>query len=386
MPRNHFVALDSWRGICALMVAAGHLKTSGVYSSLMIATTSYRFVDFFFVLSGFVIAHAARDSIAADGRRGWGFLVRRIGRLWPLHLVLLIGFIGYQAALAGANAAGIDTGQPAFAGSADLRWLPANILLIQAWGFVPLATWNIPAWSISAELAAYALFAACFGIAGRRGWMLLLAAGVAAAIVLLIAGADGMKATHDIALARCFAGFVTGVFIHALWTEFPDLTVPFATALEVAMLVLVLIAVSYLPADYGILVIPMFAATVLLFAYEAGGVSRLLRRGIGQRLGELSYSIYMVHALLAVCLLSAVALAPKFGVGGIALGPVAHDATGIVTYPGLSDAILILFLLVVIGCSMLSYRWIEKPWRERGKRVAQRLDARLTGIATKAAR
>lgn len=368
------------------MVAAGHLKTSGVYSSLMIATTSYRFVDFFFVLSGFVIAHAARDSIAADGRRSWGFLVRRIGRLWPLHVALLIGFIGYQAALAGANAAGIDTGQPAFAESADLRWLPANILLIQAWGFVPLATWNIPAWSISAELAAYALFAACFGIAGRRGWMLLLAVGVAASIVLLIAGAEGMKATHDIALARCFASFVTGVFIHALWTEFPDLTVPFATALEAAMVALVLIAVSYLPADYGLLVIPLFAATVLLFAYEAGGVSRLLRRGIGQRLGELSYSIYMVHALLAVCLLSAVALAPKFGVGGIALGTVAHDATGIVTYPGLADAILVLFLLVVIGCSMVSYRWIEKPWRERGKRVAQRLDARLTGIATKAPR
>lgn len=386
MPRNHFVALDSWRGICALMVAAGHLKTSGVYSSLMIATTSYRFVDFFFVLSGFVIAHAARDSIAADGRRSWGFLIRRIGRLWPLHLILLIGFVGYQSILAGANAAGIDTGQPAFGGSTDLWWLPANVILIQAWGFVPLATWNIPAWSVSTELAAYALFAACFGIAGRRGWMPLLAVGVAALIVLLVAGAPGMKATHDIALARCFAGFVTGVFVHALWTEFPDVTLPSATALESATVALVLVTVSYLPADYGVIVIPLFAATVLLFAYEAGGVSRLLKRSAGQRLGELSYSVYMVHALLAVCVLSAVAIAPKLGIDWIELGPVAHNATGIVTYPGVSDAILILFLLVVIGCSMLSYRWIEKPWRERAKRLSQRLDTHLAGIAAKSAR
>jgi peptidoglycan/LPS O-acetylase OafA/YrhL len=195
-----------------------------------------------------------------------------------------------------------------------------------------------------------------------------------------------MKATHDIALARCFAGFVTGVFVHALWTEFPDVTLPSPTALESATVALVLVTVSYLPADYGIIVIPLFAATVLLFAYEAGGVSRLLRRGAGQRLGELSYSVYMVHALLAVCVLSAVAIAPKLGIDWIELGPVAHNATGIVTYPGLSDAILILFLVVVIGCSMLSYRWIEKPWRERAKQLSQWLDTRLTGIAAKSAR
>ena len=381
VPRNHFIALDSWRGICALMVAAGHLKTSGVYTSLMIATTSYRFVDFFFVLSGFVIAHAARDSIAADGRRVWSFLIRRLGRLWPLHLVLLLGFIAYQALLAGANAAGVDTGQQAFSGSTDLKWLPANIFLVQAWGFVPLATWNIPAWSISAEIAAYSVFAACFGLAGRRGWIPMLLIGIGALVVLAVAGAPGMKATHDIALARCLAGFVTGAFIHALWTEIPDLEIPFASALELATVVIVFLAVSYLPADYGILVIPIFAATVLLFAYESGVVSRWLKRKPGQVLGELSYSIYMVHALLAVCILSVVALAPKFGIGGIALGPVAHNSTGIVTMAGVSDALLVAFLLLVVGLSMLSFHWIEKPWRDRAKDVARRVDARMIGVA-----
>ncbi len=381
LPRNHFIALDSWRGICALMVAAGHLKTSGFYTSLMIATTSYRFVDFFFVLSGFVIAHAARDQIAADGSRVWGFLIRRIGRLWPLHLVVLAGFLGYQGLLQAVNSwGGVNTGQQAFSGSTDLLWLPANIFLVQAWGVIPLATWNIPAWSISAEIAAYSVFAACFSLAGRRGWMPLLVVGVGAIAVLLIAGAPGMKATHDIALARCLAGFVTGVFVHALWTEIPDVKLPFATPLELATVAVVLLAVSYLPADYGILVIPIFAATVLLFAYEGGAVSRVLKRRPGQVLGDLSYSIYMVHALLAVCILSAVALAPKFGIGGIVLGQVAHDSTGIVTMTGLSDAILVGFLALVVGLSLLSFRWIEKPWRERAKAMARRVDARAVVV------
>ena len=120
---------------------------------------------------------------------------------------------------------------------------------------------------------------------------------------------------------------------------------------------------------------------MLLFAYESGVVSRWLKRKPGQVLGELSYSIYMVHALLAVCILSAVALAPKFGIGGIALGPVAHDSTGIVTMAGASDALLVAFLLLVVGLSMLSFHWIEKPWRDRAKDVARRVDARMIGVA-----
>lgn len=381
MQRNHFVALDSWRGICALMVAAGHLKTSGLYSSLLISTTSYRFVDFFFVLSGFVIAHAARDSVAANGRLAWGFMLRRLGRLWPLHIALLAGFAIWQFALLAANNAGIDTGEAAFVDKFDPLLLPANLLLVQGWGFIPFASWNGPAWSISTEVAAYIAFAACFGLFGRRGWMPLLVIGTVALAVLLVVGATAMQATYGIALARCLAGFVAGVFVHALWTEIPDIRVPQATAIEAATVILVFLAVSYLPLDYGVVVIPLFAATVLLFAYEQGAVSRWLRRPLGKRLGELSFSIYMVHALLAVGIHSAAALAPRFGIANFALGPVPFDNRGIVTLPVLADLLILAFLALTIAISMLSFRWIERPWRDRAKVAARKLDARLTGVS-----
>src|SRR5690606_39856368 len=60
---------------------------------------SYLFVDYFFVLSGFVIAHAyaGRLATARDGRR---FMVRRLGRVWPLHVLVLAAFIGLELARA----------------------------------------------------------------------------------------------------------------------------------------------------------------------------------------------------------------------------------------------------------------------------------------------
>jgi peptidoglycan/LPS O-acetylase OafA/YrhL len=58
---ERFIALDSWRGIAACLVALFHLEAYShlVYSHLNAAPflrNSWLFVDFFFVLSGFVIA------------------------------------------------------------------------------------------------------------------------------------------------------------------------------------------------------------------------------------------------------------------------------------------------------------------------------------------
>ena len=53
---DRFVALDSWRGVCALLVALFHVPIIGVVRQLTLISNGYLFVDFFFVLWGFVIA------------------------------------------------------------------------------------------------------------------------------------------------------------------------------------------------------------------------------------------------------------------------------------------------------------------------------------------
>ncbi|TKD50485.1 acyltransferase family protein [Sphingomonas baiyangensis] len=213
MASHKFVALDSWRGIAALTVAFGHLKTSGFLSTLPVASGSYRFVDFFFVLSGFVIAHSSGVRIASKRGEIWPFFIRRIARLWPLHLFVLGLFAAYRVLLAIAKILGLRAGSAAFEGEFALAWLPANLTMTQAWGFLPMATWNEPAWSISAEFAAYITFALCHAAFGARGWIALAVIGALAAMFTLL-HPRVMQATYDLALVRCLLSFSAGVLAY----------------------------------------------------------------------------------------------------------------------------------------------------------------------------
>src|SRR6185369_12703369 len=58
-----FHALDSWRGLCAVLVAPLHYRAIWHLHEFPLIRNSYLFVDFFFVLSCFVIAHAYGDRI-----------------------------------------------------------------------------------------------------------------------------------------------------------------------------------------------------------------------------------------------------------------------------------------------------------------------------------
>ncbi|HEY2889571.1 MAG TPA: acyltransferase family protein [Dongiaceae bacterium] len=98
--QRKFAALEGWRGVSAVFVAISHFG-HGVVRHLGDAAFirhSYLFVDFFFVLSGFVIAHAYADRLhdATDLR---AFALRRIGRLWPLHAAVLVAWFRAQLIL-----------------------------------------------------------------------------------------------------------------------------------------------------------------------------------------------------------------------------------------------------------------------------------------------
>ena len=80
------VALDSLRGLCALMVALLHINSVSHISESSFVRQSWLFVDFFFVLSGFVIAFTYLDKIESKAALV-EFAIRRFGRVWPLHAV-----------------------------------------------------------------------------------------------------------------------------------------------------------------------------------------------------------------------------------------------------------------------------------------------------------
>ena len=92
-PKQHFEILDGLRGVAAMMVVIFHIceTWNGGDHARQIINHGYLAVDFFFMLSGFVIAYAYDDRWKpAGGRAGmtlWDFFKRRLIRLQPMIIM-----------------------------------------------------------------------------------------------------------------------------------------------------------------------------------------------------------------------------------------------------------------------------------------------------------
>src|SRR5258706_11602066 len=93
-----FVVLDSWRGLAACLVALFHLDAYSHLYGVPFLRNSWLFVDFFFVLSGFVIAANYQQRLL-DGFGVGRFLLLRLGRLYPLHLAMLAAAVAVKLLL-----------------------------------------------------------------------------------------------------------------------------------------------------------------------------------------------------------------------------------------------------------------------------------------------
>jgi len=87
---HRFASLDALRGVCAVCVALLHyvILLPNHFVGIHFFTHTWLFVDFFFVLSGFVISHAYFQRLDNTNELA-SFLIKRIGRLWPLHKAIL---------------------------------------------------------------------------------------------------------------------------------------------------------------------------------------------------------------------------------------------------------------------------------------------------------
>ena len=101
--KPHYALLDGLRGVAALMVVWYHVFEGFAFAgaingvgdgSITVFNHGYLAVDFFFMLSGFVISYAYDDRW--DRLSTWQFFTRRLIRLHPMLVVgALIGLIAY---------------------------------------------------------------------------------------------------------------------------------------------------------------------------------------------------------------------------------------------------------------------------------------------------
>lgn len=379
---ERFLVLDSWRGICALLVALFHFPTGSTISQSAFIGSSYLFVDFFFVLSGFVIASSYGDRLNQPGQVA-RFALVRFGRIYPLHLLMLAAFAGFELLLLMLPQLH-GTGAAPFTGGFDLNSLLANLLLLQGVGFEDQLTWNAPSWSISAEFFAYLLFAGVVFVAGVRAWIWFVAAAVTAPLFLLGFSTHHMDVSFDFGFIRCLYGFSLGALLawfqhdsiagarQALARGGPRMDWTLAEIVMVAVIVLFVSLAG--DNDFGIAAPLVFALALFLFAHEGGWISALLRAPFMLTLGALSYSIYMVHIFVQARLINVAGLVErKLGLGLIGDFMLrGQPATGFGA--GWTGAVAIVVMLAAtIAASWITWRFVEMPAMAWFRRLSKRI-------------
>ncbi|HEY1940632.1 MAG TPA: acyltransferase [Roseiarcus sp.] len=377
-----FQALDSWRGVAAVLVVLYHGAFLGALNDNAFVRGGYLFVDFFFVLSGFVIAHAYGDKLG-EPKAVLGFMIRRFGRLWPLHAVMLCAFAAAEALNTALHAQGGDA--EAFRLSVNdnsFYSFVTNLVMLNAVGLHRSITWNGASWSIGAEFYTYLAFSAVMIFARRRARIasavLALAGGLA--VLAFSAHRPPMDATYDLGAARCLYGFFVGVILEAAFSRERVSALPYATTLEACVLAASAGFVALAGQGRLGLAAPLvFAPLVYVFAHQRGAISRLLAARPFAALGAWSYSIYMTQGLIGNAYDRAILMlddrAGLWGLERLQIG--GRDYWSAHANGWTIDALNLALIGAVVFASAFSFHWIEEPARKAFNRLADAAPSHL---------
>jgi peptidoglycan/LPS O-acetylase OafA/YrhL len=360
-------SLTPLRGVAALWVVLFHFcwylpaihpdrYTGAVYKG-------YLAVDVFFVLSGFVITHVYRDGFAwrVTGWRYRNFLKARVARLYPLHLTVLLLFVAAAIVERAATYAIRGSFEPMpLVGERSLSGLLANFLMLQGLWARELS-WNDPSWSISLEFLAYLLFPLVFPVL----WRMRPAGKTAIGGLLMIIGGWVAYRTGDYfnqwngvyAILRCLPEFIAGSLLYSAYQS-GLFAAMLATDTAFFTLILLLGALLHTAAS-DLAIILLFPLLILTAVLNKGRSTRLLNSTPLLWLGDISYSLYLLHWFVLFVVTEVVRLTP-----GIKLASLP---------PGTSLSLMAAMIAVSLALASLSFRFIEVTGR---RWLRERLDVR----------
>ena len=343
-----FYKLESARGIAACMIVLHHSRYFLYEDQTRFVENAYLFVDFFFILSGFVMAYAYSEKIN-NGIPFVSFIALRLGRIYPLHLfmtLILLAYFSIKVAVGLGTEIGLynDT----------VQTFISNILLVQALGIHDSLSWNQPAWSISVEFYSYiAFFLLSITLDKKNGLLIPLLISFSAYAFLFSQQQKDFQFTYDYGFIRCLGAFYLGVFLLRIKPVIDKINIEINLS-EIISVVLIVTAVTFSNTYYWAPLFPIlaFAASVLVFSNARNGLlGKLLTTRLFLNIGLWSYSIYLTHELIQRMLQNVV-------IRLVSGTPTAETAL----------ILNIVFLVSVIVISRFSYIHIEKRFRDYVKK------------------
>jgi len=345
------------RGIAAILVVIFHFEIVLVLflprEISRLFSKCYLMVDLFFIMSGFIIYHVYGEFFKRNIHTATfnKYIRARLARVYPLHVFTLILTIVLVV-------------------SQHFKWdeffnpraIPTHVLMLQSFGLHSIYTWNVPAWSISAEFAAYIIFPVFAFVIYRSK---IITPVIISTLIIFIywilafkltkvngnTSQYNLDQTYDYGYLRGIAGFLAGGMIYQLYLK----KIFYFLRADAALIFLS--AMVFASLHFGVtdlVFIPVFLLLVLSAAYNTGRVKRFLSNRFLQWLGDISYSVYLLQFPLMIFVIVSL---PYFGIS--------WNGVYSLHLPFWQAALCcLLFLIVLIGISAFSYQYIERPFRK----------------------
>ena len=355
---KRFQVLDAFRGLAALCVVVFHMHIVSSITELDFFRGSAVFVQFFFVLSGFVLAHGygTRENLVFVS-----FVKARFFRLYPLHLFMFLVFLFLETGkLLAFNYGGFIFNNVPFTNGTDFSEILPNLLLIHAW--TPAwnhLSFNYLSWSVSIEFYLYLLlFLSIVTLNKLKGlvWALISLA----TLCLLVVGSELLVRPVLNGLS-CFFG---GATMYLLYQKISHIQINklLGSLVELVIIACIILLVQTGFKYHNAVTAILFFCTILVFSFESGAVSSLLKLKPFQTLGKLSYSIYMTHAAILFCVTALLMVLQR--VMGVELAPMQNDYRYLTLGNAFINNLLTLAIIaLVILISSFTYRYIELKWK-----------------------
>ena len=286
--KRHYETLDAMRGVAACAVLLLHIAR--LFDFRLQFANAHLGVDFFFLLSGFVIANAYEGRLAA----GWPLLAFARKRAIRLYPMVLVGAALGLSVLLMRQVLYRDLGWTnlLLAALANALLLPSPALqAFRAFGF-PL---NSPFWSLSAEVVVNLAYARVVRILTTRRLVILTALAFVAQAILV-----GQRSTIDVGytwsdyglgILRALFPFLLGVVIFRLRDRLPN--PGWLAHLAAPAIALVLLNPLPLPPFVELALVALGFPLAIILGLRCEPPKAL--KGIWQGLGALSYPLYAVH-------------------------------------------------------------------------------------------
>lgn len=351
---NKILTIQYLRGIAALLVVAFHARfiLNDVYVQKDLGTLLFKSgeagVDLFFIISGFIIALSTEKNSSYKD-----FIAKRFFRIYPVFFVCLLIVATYKT------------------GEYDISRFFRSAILLQsnydAWG--PTFGYNLlyPAWTLTYELYFYMIFMIAMCISSRHRVILSLLLIVMPFIILQnyflgeinLSGKIYFKVPSGLGTLKIPASpmmleFAYGLIAYLIYRK-TNLSIKKLTFISCCVIYFSSLSSGYRfgpgPINFGISAILIIAACLL---YEKE--RKIKEIPALTMLGEISYSLYLVHTIVLELLIKYDSKIPIYS-----------NSTGFTKFT--------LFILISLLLSLASYKFIEKPMVGVGRKLMKKYAA-----------